>query len=90
MVSVCVLFSLFAFLKVHKVVVGGYGFVSSVLANLIILRLSGVPPFSLFFLKAGVIFFIVGSYVFIPFVLLGSILSVYYYLIFVIPSFSRF
>lgn len=89
-VSVCVLFSLFAYIKVHKVVVGWYGFGLGMLINLVILRLSGIPPFSLFFLKAGVVFFMVRRYFYIPFVLLGSMLSVYYYLIFVIPSLSRF
>jgi len=50
------------------------------------LSLSGLPPFSMFYLKVGVLLYLVDFYFFIPFLLLGSLLSVYYYLIFIINS----
>jgi NADH-quinone oxidoreductase subunit N len=87
---VCGLFSLFALLKAHKVVLGGSRFGLDGVLSLFILSLSGVPPFSLFYLKVGVIYFIVSSSFYIPLVLLGSMLSIYYYLTFVIPSLSGF
>ena len=51
-----------------------------------ILRLSGLPPFSIFYLKVGVLLYLVDLYFFIPFLLLGSLLSIYYYLTFIISS----
>jgi NADH:ubiquinone oxidoreductase subunit 2 (subunit N) len=84
------LFSFFSFLNTHKVVVGGCGVGLWAFANLIILCLSGIPPFSVFYFKVGVVYYIVSSFYFIPFVLFGSILSIYYYLTFVIPILSMF
>lgn len=85
-----VLFSLFSFLRVNKVIFGGCGFKHWGFVSLLILRLSGVPPFSVFYLKVGVVYYIINYYAFIPFVLLGSVLSIYYYLTFIIPGLSVF
>lgn len=57
--------------------------------SLLILRLSGIPPFTIFYLKMGVVYYLVGSfYFYIPFILFGSVFSIYYYLTFVVPRFS--
>lgn len=87
---VLALFGLFSFLKTHKVVVGGCGVRMWFFINLLILCLSGVPPFSVFYFKVGIVYYIVSSFYFIPFLLFGSMLSIYYYLTFVIPSLSVF
>lgn len=84
------LFGLFSFLKTHKVVVSSCGTGLWFFANLFMLSLSGVPPFSVFYLKVGVIYYLVSSFYFVPLVLFGSMLSIYYYLTFVIPSLSLF
>lgn len=85
---VAILFSLFALLKVNKVVISMSGRVYLRFVNLLVLVLSGLPPFSLFYLKAAIIYYLSGVYYFIPFVLFGSVLSIYYYLNFVVPSLS--
>lgn len=88
-----VLFFLFLrFDYLHLVqVVGGYvGLESFLLLNLLLLTLSGVPPFFIFFFKVSIIH----NFCLSPFVvlglILGSMLSVYYYLTFVIPSVTSY
>lgn len=58
--------------------------------SLLMFVLSGVPPFSFFFMKAGLVYYL-SSFIFVAsFFILGAILSVYYYLNFIIPSLSSF
>jgi NADH:ubiquinone oxidoreductase subunit 2 (subunit N) len=85
---VIILFSIFTILKVNKVVTRAHSNTYIGVTNILILALSGLPPFSLFYLKAAIIYYLCNAYYFIPLVLLGSILSIYYYLNFVIPSLS--
>lgn len=86
-----ILFSLFSSLHLRKVIYRGVGFKFWGVLSLLILRLSGIPPFSMFYLKMGVVYYIISSlYFYVPFVLFGSIFSIYYYLTFIVPSLSIF
>lgn len=85
-----VLFGLFSFLKFNKVITRGVGLKSWGFVNLFILSLSGIPPFSMFFLKMSILYCMANFYFFVPFILFGAVLSIYYYLTFVIPSLSFF
>ena len=58
--------------------------------NLILLTLAGLPPFSIFFLKAMVLISISNFTVVAYLILIGAALSVFYYLRFIIPRFSTY
>lgn len=85
-VLVSSLFLVFSRLNFIKVVSRRISFRSWGLVVFFLLRLSGLPPFSIFYLKVGVLLCLVDFYFFIPFLLLGSLLSIYYYLTFIIGS----
>ena len=85
-----VLFLIFGKNNFNKIVSGVKRNADCLFINLLILTVAGVPPFSIFFLKLYVINGLV-SFVFITaFLVVGAMLSIYYYLTFVIPSISRF
>lgn len=85
-----VLFVVFGNSNVVKIVGGVKGYKDLFFTNLLILTLAGIPPFSIFFLKVYVIFGLTSFVLVVISLVLGAILSIYYYLTFVIPSVSSF
>lgn len=83
---VFVLFFVFSRLALIKVVPRGMGLSSWVVVVFFMFSLSGLPPFSMFYLKVGVLLYLVDFYFFVPFLLVGSLLSIYYYLTFIVGS----
>lgn len=82
---VLVLFLYFHFYHVLKVIRGGYTYKAWLGITLLMLTLSGVPPFSLFFMKVMALYLLSNYWVVTFLLILGSMLSIYYYLMFVIP-----
>lgn len=82
----------FWFTKNHtlKIVSGGKNVKSFFAVGVLMLAMSGIPPFAVFFLKALIIYYLVSYPVIAVFIILGAMLSIYYYLTFVIPRFSSF
>ena len=73
-----------------KIVSGSKNFKSYFLLSILMLTMSGIPPFSIFFLKALVVYCLLVYPIIAVFVIFGSMLSIYYYLTFVVPRLSRF
>lgn len=74
----------------HLVVDNLLGSGSSLLLVFLMVTLSGMPPFLIFFFKVSIIYFLSSVPLFIGGLLLGSALSIYYYFTFIIPSLSSF
>ena len=83
---VVTLFGVFQSTRMYKVVSSGENLKRWSLVRLIILVMSGVPPFSMFYLKMRIIYYMVGPYLFVFLVLLGTMLSTYFYFTFVTPK----
>lgn len=88
--SVLLLFLFFSFEALGSVLVvdSSLGSDSSLLLSFLMLTLSGMPPFVVFFFKVGIIYFLCNVPLVIVGLLFGSILSIYYYFTFIIPSLS--
>lgn len=54
--------------------------------NLLLLTLSGIPPFTIFFLKVILLSFLIYSPLITIIFILGTVLSIYFYLTFIIPN----
>lgn len=80
-----VLFILFDLLNKKDIISGSYGNERLGVINLLLLSLAGIPPFSVFFIKVIVLSYIIFYPVFVFILVAGGILSVYYYLTFIIP-----
>lgn len=62
----------------------------SFITNLILLTTAGIPPFSIFFLKITILFNITNFPMIILIVLIGTMMSSYFYLSFIIPRLIKF
>lgn len=82
----------FWFIKNHtlKIVSGGKNVKSFFAVSVLMLAMSGIPPFAIFFLKALIVYYLVSYPIVVVFIILGAMLSIYYYLTFVVPRFSGF
>ena len=83
---VVMLFRVFHTTRAYKVVSSGEDLKRWSMAILIILVMSGVPPFSIFYFKIRIIYYMVEPYLFVLPVLLGTMLSTYFYFTFVTPK----
>jgi len=79
-------FSLFYFINTSSIISRIPASPNFIIINLLIITLTGIPPFSIFFIKI----IIIKSIVFYPIpaliLIIGTILSAYYYLSFIVPS----
>lgn len=80
-----VLFYLFHVFCVLKVVARRVGFNCLFYVNVLLITLSGLPPFVIFFFKVVVLYVLCFLPLVVCFLIFGSFLSVYYYLIFIVP-----
>lgn len=84
------LFYLFHLSCVLKVVSGRIRIDCVFYINILLLALSGLPPFIVFFFKIVVLYFLCFLPLVVCFLIFGSFLSVYYYLTFIIPRVLKF
>lgn len=80
------LFRIFNSINVRSILGSTSGSANNLPTSLLILTLAGLPPFSIFYIKIIVISYLIPHIFILSLIILGTILSVYYYLTFVIPN----